>query len=94
MSSAPPSFIISPARHTQITNTVTKYISNWHLTLDSDATTADFLSIYSTTISWYDHAFLIQRIGHTAILGLHAAFMHCNQPFRAEVKVCSVSLTP
>jgi hypothetical protein len=81
--------IISADRHTQITTTITKHISNWHLTLDSDSKTADFLSSYSPTITWYDHAFLIQRVGHTAVLGLHKSFMHCNQPFTAEVNVRS-----
>lgn len=84
---------ISPSRHKQIIDTITRYVSNWHLTLDSDEANSAFLSSYSPTIYWYDHAFLIQRVGHSAVLGLHAAFNHCNQPFRAEVKFILPTIT-
>ena len=39
------------------------------------------------SIEWYDHAFRIRRVGHEAVLGLHKAFNHCNQPFQADIKV-------
>jgi hypothetical protein len=42
----------------------------------------------------YDHAFLIHRSGHDAVLGLKKAFMHCNQPFDKEIKVRSTITSP
>lgn len=47
----------------------------------------DFLSSYHTDVEWYDHAFLMHRVGHNAVLGLYKAFNHCSQPFDVEIKV-------
>ncbi len=81
---------LSPTRHAQIIQTIQTYISNWSLSLESGGSpqqTTDFLSSYSPSIEWYDHAFRIRRVGHEAVLGLHKAFNHCNQPFQADIKV-------
>ena len=51
----------------------------------------DFLAIYHPQIEWYDHAFHVHRIGHEAVLGLKVAWCHCNQPFRSELRVRSIT---
>jgi hypothetical protein len=47
----------------------------------------EFLKPYHPDIHWYDHAFLICRVGHEAVIGLQTAFRHCNDPFDCEIKV-------
>ena len=46
-----------------------------------------FTAVYHPDIHWYDHAFLICRQGHEAVMGLQVAFRHCNDPFDCEIKV-------
>jgi hypothetical protein len=53
----------------------------------------DFTSTFHPDVDWYDHAFLMHRVGHDAIAGLHKAFTYCNQPFDVDIKV-SVSNRP
>lgn len=50
-----------------------------------------FLAVYQPDIRWYDHAFLICRQGHEAVIGLQVAFTHCNQPFKVDIKVRSAT---
>ena len=45
------------------------------------------LSLLHPEIEWYDHGFYNVRVGHEAILCLQKAFLHCNQPFKADIKV-------
>lgn len=52
-----------------------------------DEDLARYLSRFSEDIHWYDHAFRICRVGRTAISGLRTAWLHCNQPFDAKIKV-------
>ena len=68
----------------QVTTTVQRMVANFVRPLDS---IEDFLSSYHPDIEWYDHAFLMHRIGHNAVLGLYQAFNHCNLPFDVEIKV-------
>ena len=51
-----------------------------------------YLSRFSEDIHWYDHAFRICRVGRTAISGLRTAWLLCNQPFDAKIKVDHVPL--
>lgn len=44
-------------------------------------------AIFADQIEWYDHAFHVCRVGVSAVLGLYKSFHHCNQPFRADIKV-------
>ena len=55
----------------QVTTTVQRMVANFVRPLDS---IEDFLSSYHPDIEWYDHAFLMHRIGHNAVLGLYQAF--------------------
>ncbi|KAK3707450.1 hypothetical protein LTR37_012092 [Vermiconidia calcicola] len=56
------------------------------LTYHKPQTTEEFLSRFATDVAWYDHAFLVRRVGHEAVTGLRKAFLHCNQPFETEIK--------
>jgi hypothetical protein len=58
-----------------------------HIKQDGSIPRAEFLKPYHADIHWYDHAFLICRVGHEAVIGLQTAFRHCNDPFDCEIKV-------
>lgn len=77
----PAPITISPKRIDQLHSTVQTFINGFQVAVDDD-----FSNIYAPTIRWFDHAFLIQRVGHKAVMGLQKAFTHCNQPFHADVK--------
>ncbi|KAK0304136.1 hypothetical protein LTR48_003410 [Friedmanniomyces endolithicus] len=65
-----------------IVETVRAMISTYH----KQQTTEEFLSRFAPDVAWYDHAFLVQRVGHEAVVGLLKAFLHCNQPFETKIK--------
>ena len=77
---------ISAARATQIDSVMRKFVASFLKPIDS---TEDFVSIFHPEVEWYDHAFLIRRVGHTAVMGLHKGFTYCNQPFDVKIKVGS-----
>ena len=58
-----------------------------HTTTENTISREDFLKPYHEDVHWYDHAFLVYRVGHDAVVGLQKAFRHCNQPFDVEVRV-------
>jgi hypothetical protein len=80
---------ISSPRVEQVKATITTFVETFHHPLDSDAATQKFLTAFDKDAKWYDHAFLVCRSGHQAILGLQKSWNHCNQPFRSEVQVSS-----
>ena len=77
------SLTIPAERIALVNSTIGKFLANFHKPIDS---VDDFVSILHPDVDWYDHAFLMHRIGHSAIVGLHRSFTHCNQPFDAQVK--------
>lgn len=81
------SITISAVRRAQVENRIKKYVSDWHLKLDSPEILEEFLSNFHAEIEWLDHAFLVRRVGHKAVLGLQSGWNACNDPFRAEIKV-------
>lgn len=78
------SITISPERIGQVEAIIRKFVAGFLKPIDS---TEEFLSSYHPDIEWYDHAFLIRRVGHQAVIGLQQGFTHCNQPFDVEIKV-------
>jgi len=80
------SVAISAERAAQVDAAIRKFIGGFLKPIDS---TDEFLSSYHQDIEWYDHAFLIKRVGHKAVIGLQQGFTHTNQPFAVEIKVCS-----
>ncbi len=42
---------------------------------------SDFLAIYSPNVEWFDHAFMVHRIGHTGIEMLRERWLTANQPY-------------
>lgn len=82
---------ISKERQAQVTQTVTDWYRNFEKAFDDKFTPQEFVSTFDSNIEWLDHAFHIRRVGHEAVLGLRKAFLHCNQPFRSELKVSALS---
>ena len=82
-----PILSLSQPRITQLETTIHKFVTSFSEPLDTAITKAKFLEIYHEDIEWFDHAFMMRRIGHDAVLGLHRSFNYCNQPFKAEIKV-------
>ena len=78
---------ISPARVEQLNKTVKAFLSAFDRPIGPGQTRGQFTDIFSPDIQWRDHAFLVCRVGHEAVLGLHKAWLHCNQPFTSKVKV-------
>jgi hypothetical protein len=74
-------------RQIQVEKAVTKWYTDFEKPFGNALSEEGFLSTYHPDIHWYDHAFHICRVGHDAVLGLRKAFLHCNQPFRSELKV-------
>ena len=81
-----PSINISNDRIAQVTNAITRFSEDFSLPSSDPATASKITSLLHPDIHWYDHGFHICRVGHNAVLGLHKAFLHCNQPFTAEIK--------
>lgn len=84
--------IISAERLTLVDKTVRDFVKSFLKPIESSATATafsreQFLSVYHRDVHWYDHAFLIHRQGHEAVIGLQVAFRHCNDPFDCEIKV-------
>ena len=84
--SSPP-ITISPERQAQVKRTATEWYKNFEGPFDNKFTQETFKSTYHPNVEWYDHAFHIRRVGQEAVLGLRTAWLHCNQPFRSELKV-------
>lgn len=78
---------ISPARLEQLNTVVKNFLSAFDKPIGPDQTREQFTAIFSSEIQWRDHAFLVCRAGHEAVLGLHKAWLHCNQPFTTNIKV-------
>ncbi|RVX70668.1 hypothetical protein B0A52_05318 [Exophiala mesophila] len=78
---------ISASRAAQVESVIRKFVASFQKPIDS---MEEFTSIFHPDIEWYDHAFLIRRVGHTAIAGLHKGFTWCNDPFKVKFK----SITP
>lgn len=82
------SITITPERLAQVQETIRKFLLDFPRPISTEEDQQSFLSVYHPDIQWSDHAFLVTRVGHEAVLGLHKAWNHCNQPFRVEEKVC------
>lgn len=78
------SITISAERIAQVEAAIRKFVDGFLKPIDS---TDEFLSSYHPDVEWYDHAFLIRRVGHQAAIGLQHGFTHCNQPFDVDIKV-------
>lgn len=76
---------ISAERIAQVDAAVRKFVGGFLKPIES---TDDFVSSYHPDIEWYDHPFLIRRVGHQAIIGLQKGFTWCNQPFEVDIKAC------
>ncbi|OQU98131.1 SnoaL-like domain-containing protein [Cladophialophora immunda] len=74
---------ISPERIALVDSTIRKLVDSF---LKPITSIADFTSIFHPDIDWYDHAFLMHRAGHDAVVGLQKGFTHCNQPFNVDIK--------
>ncbi|KAL6253275.1 hypothetical protein RBB50_000998 [Rhinocladiella similis] len=80
------SITITPERLAQVQETIRKFLLDFPRPISTEEDQQSFLSVYHPDIQWSDHAFLVTRVGHEAVLGLHKAWNHCNQPFRVEEK--------
>ncbi len=78
------SITISAERIALVESTIRKFVASFSKPIDS---VEDFVSVFHPDVDWYDHPFLMHRVGHDALVGLHKSFTHCNQPFDAEIKV-------
>lgn len=76
---------ISAERIAQVDAVIRKFVAGFLKPIES---TDEFTSSYHPDVEWYDHAFLIRRVGHEAVTGLQRGFTWCNRPFNAEIKVC------
>jgi len=85
------SITLSQNRVEQVNSIVNRFTSSFEKVIGEDITADDFTSIFHPDIQWLDHAFLIQRVGQTAVMGLQKSFTYCNQPFRSEMKVGSAN---
>ncbi|KAF7196190.1 hypothetical protein HII31_02591 [Pseudocercospora fuligena] len=83
---------ISDERVAQVTNVVRCWTKSF-MPFDGENTPEILLSCFDPKVEWYDHGFHVVRVGHKAILGLHESFLHCNQPFQAEIKSLEVTAT-
>lgn len=70
-----------------VENLVTAWYKGFEKPFDNQFSEQDFLTVFHPDIEWFDHAFHVRRVGHAAVLGLRQSFLHCNQPFRSELKV-------
>lgn len=83
---------MSNERHEATKHIVTKFVGEFSLPLDDEAALGSIVSVCNPSIVWTDHAFHIQRVGHSAVLGLRKSFNHCNQPLETRIKVCDLPL--
>jgi hypothetical protein len=84
--STPQPIFISSARITQVTRTIYAFLDLFEKPAAS-LTPADFQTVFSDSIEWYDHGFMVRRVGVPAVRGLQRDFLYVNQPFHAEIKV-------
>ena len=85
---------ISAERVQQIEKILTDFLVLCPASAESSEAAGNLLDILHPHVEWYDHAFLIRRVGHEAVLGLQKAFTHCNQPFEARLQVSSSTIVP
>jgi hypothetical protein len=85
------SLSIPASRVQQVEAVLRDFVDTFSKPLDTPAALEKFLATYRPDVEWFDHAFLMRRIGHNAMVGLHKSFNHCNQPFRSEIKVSTLS---
>lgn len=83
---------ITADRVALIDKTVRDFVNSFLKPIGSSATPTtlsreQFLTVYHPDIHWFDHAFLVCRQGHEAVIGLQTGFRHCNDPFDCEIKV-------
>ena len=81
------SITISAGRIALVDATIRKFVASFLKPIES---MDDFVSVFHPDIEWYDHPFLMHRIGHNAIEGLHKSFTYCNQPFDVQIKVSAL----
>ena len=55
---------ISAGRIALVDLTIRKFVASFSKPIDS---LDDFLSVFHPDVDWYDHPFLMHRIGHSAI---------------------------
>jgi hypothetical protein len=75
---------ITPERVAQVEATVKRIVDSFERPITS---MDEYTSVFDPDVHWYDHAFLVCRVGHEAVAGLHKSWTHCNQPFRTDIKV-------
>lgn len=78
---------ISEARVVQVREVITTWCEDFSKSLSEAEALASIQRDFDPQVEWYDHGFHICRVGHKAVLGLRMGFRHCNDPFRAEIKV-------
>jgi hypothetical protein len=88
MMTTPQSIFISSARITQVTSAIRAFLDLFEKPA-ATLTPIDFQSVLSNSIEWYDHGFMVRRVGIPAVRGLQRDFLYVNQPFHAEIKVRS-----
>lgn len=77
----------STARIERVEQAVKTFLAAFDKPVGSGQTREEFTAVFHPEIQWRDHAFLICRVGHDAVIGLNQAWLHGNQPFQTEVKV-------
>ena len=82
---------ISAARTKQLDETVKSLLTVFDQPVGSGQSREQFTAVFHPDIQWRDHAFLVCRVGHEAVIRLNQAWLHCNQPFKTELKVCSAA---
>lgn len=78
------SITISADRIAQVDSVVRKFVASFVKPIES---VEDFRSVFHPDVHWFDHAFLMCRVGHAAVEGLQKSFTYCNQPFNVDIKV-------
>ena len=74
---------IPVARVEMVNQAVRNFVGNF----ETDISSSEFLASYHPDVEWFDHAFHVCRVGRDAVAGLKKSFLHCNQPFKVEIKV-------
>ncbi|GAM91155.1 hypothetical protein ANO11243_092020 [Dothideomycetidae sp. 11243] len=88
---SPKAVSISPERIQQVEKTVAAFVQGFTKEAATSQDQSKFFAAYQPDVEWTDHAFLIKRVGHNAVQTLRNGFVHCNDPFRAEVKEIHVT---
>lgn len=78
---------ISEARVAQVNEVITSWCAEYSKPLNNAQAMEGIKRDFDPEAEWFDHGFHTCRKGHKAIFGLRKSFLHCNQPFRAEIKV-------